>query len=354
MPEYHGPLGVALRDVGVPAATLLDWAQAAEAGGYSGIWVPEISGHDAVSTMAALAVRTSRALLGTGVIPVFSRPPVVLAQAAASLDDLSGGRFVLGIGAGGRAATEQWFATGWTDPFSRLEATVAAVRAAAAGEEVDVAWSGGRSRRWRLAFPPVRKRPPVVLAALNPRMLALAGRLADGVLLNWLPVDAVAGAVGAVRSAAEAAGRDPAAVVVAAYVRVHVGDLDGALDDLRPQVRSYLELPTYAAMLRRAGIADVDRLAGAPAERRTELVARDTVAALVAAGSAGEVAARLEAYRAAGVDLPIAYPLPAGTDPAASVRATVTALAPSRALAVPAAWAVVRGRHAGGVSRPPD
>jgi 5,10-methylenetetrahydromethanopterin reductase len=329
MPDYDGPLGVSLRDIGVGADVLRGWADAAEAGGYSGIWMPDIGGHDAVTTLAMFAGTTRRVLLGTGVMPVFARPPVVIAQTAATLDDLSGGRFVLGLGAGARFPAERWFGTGWSDPFARLEAAVTAVRAVAAGRDAD---------GFTLAFPPVRPRPPVVLAALNPRMLAFAGRLADGVLLNWLPLDAVPDAVAQVRKAATEAGRDPAAVVVACYVRACVGDLGQLAGDLRPQVLTYLQSPAYAAMLRRSGITDVDRVAAAGPDERTGLVSDQTIDALVATGTADQLAARLEAYRQAGVDLPVLYPLPAGEHPAARVLATLSALAPGSPLPSPAAW----------------
>jgi 5,10-methylenetetrahydromethanopterin reductase len=326
MPEYGGPLGVSLRDIGVTADVLRGWADAAEAGGYSGIWVPDVGGHDAVTTLATSAGTTRRVLLGTGVMPVFSRPPLVIAQTAATLDDLSGGRFVLGLGAGARFSTERWFGTRWSDPFARLEAAVAAVRAVAAGQEVD---------GFRLGFPPKRPRLPVMLAALNPRMLAFAGRLADGVLLNWLPLDAVPDAVARVRKAATEAGRDPAAVVVACYVRACVGDLGELAGDLRPQVLTYLQIPAYAAMLRRSGVTDVDRVAAAAPDERTGMVSDQTIDTLVATGMADQVAARLEAYRQAGVDLPVLYPLPAGEHPAARVLATLSALAPGSPLPVP-------------------
>jgi 5,10-methylenetetrahydromethanopterin reductase len=329
MPDYGGPLGVSLRDIGVTADVLRGWADAAEAGGYSGIWVPDVGGHDAVTTLATFAGTTRRVLLGTGVMPVFSRPPLVIAQTAATLDDLSGGRFVLGLGAGAKFPTERWFGARWSDPFARLEATAAAIRAVTAGQEVD---------GFRLGFPPNRPRLPVMLAALNPRMLAFAGRLGDGVLLNWLPLDAVPDAVAQVRKAATEAGRDPAAVVVACYVRACVGDLGQLAGDLRPQVLTYLQSPAYAAMLRRSGITDVDRVAAAGPDERTGLVSDRTIDALVATGTADQLAARLEAYRQAGVDLPVLYPLPAGEHPAARVLATLSALAPGSPLASPAAW----------------
>jgi 5,10-methylenetetrahydromethanopterin reductase len=339
MPDYRGPLGVSLRDIGVSADVLTGWADAAEAGGYSGIWMPDVGGHDALSTLAAFAATTRRVLLGTGVVPVFSRSPVLLAQTAATMDDLSGGRFVLGLGAGAKWPAEHWFGASWGDLFARLEATVAAVRAVAAGKEADVAWEGGDARGFKLGFAPARPHPPVVLAALNPRMLALAGRIADGVLLNWLPLDAAADAVAQVRQAATEAGRDPATVVVGCYVRACIGELAELADDLRPQVLTYLEYPAYAAMLRRAGIADVDRVAAAPPAERLGLVSDQTVGTLVATGSAAQVAERLEAYRQAGVDLPVLYPLPAGDHPAARVMATLTALAPGQPLPPPPAWA---------------
>jgi 5,10-methylenetetrahydromethanopterin reductase len=169
-------------------------------------------------------------------------------------------------------------------------------------------------------------------------MLAFAGRLGDGVLLNWLPLDAVPDAVAQVRKAATDAGRDPAAVVVACYVRACVGDLGQLAGDLRPQVLTYLQSPAYAAMLRRSGITDVDRVAAAGPDERTGLVSDQTIDALVATGTADQLAARLEAYRQAGVDLPVLYPLPAGEHLAARVLATLSALAPGSPLPSPAAW----------------
>jgi alkanesulfonate monooxygenase SsuD/methylene tetrahydromethanopterin reductase-like flavin-dependent oxidoreductase (luciferase family) len=97
-------------------------------------------------------------------------------------------------------------------------------------------------------------------------------------------------------------------------------------------VLTYLQLPAYAAMLRRYGNADVDRVAAAAPEERAGLVSDRTVEELVATGTADQVAGRLEAYRQAGVDLPVLYPLPAGEHPAARVLATLSALAPGRPL----------------------
>ena len=101
---------------------------------------------------------------------------------------------------------------------------------------------------------------------------------------------------------------------------------------------TYLSIPAYAAMLRRHGIGEVDRVADAPPDERAGLVSDETVDRLVATGTADQVASRLEAYRQAGVDLPILYPLPAGEHPSARVLATLTACAPGRPLPAPAGW----------------
>lgn len=330
-------MGLALRDVGVSAAVLRGWARTAEGAGYSGIWVPEISGHDAVSTVAVLAEATERLLVGPGVSPVFARPPGVLAQAALSLDDVSDGRLALGLGTGAQAPAEGWFGATWGDPFGRLGATIQAVRQAARGEVIDVRWEHGSNRGMQIGFSPRRAAIPILVAALGPRMLAYAASVGDGVLLNWLPLRAVAPAVARVREAARAAGRRDQDVAIAAYVRVALGDPQELVDRLRPQVRTYLEIPAYAAMLRNAGVEDVARVAAAPPHLRDGVVRPQTVSQLVAMGTPEQILARVEAYRAAGVDLPILYPMVIGDDTVGDVTRMIEALGPQSFVPAPAA-----------------
>jgi 5,10-methylenetetrahydromethanopterin reductase len=164
-------------------------ARLAEELGYGGVFLPEIGGRDTLAALTGLAGETSRMLLGTGVVPMGSRSPTLTAMAAATVQERSGGRAILGLGTGAAVP----------GALDRLRALVGELRRLFEHEV-------------SLAVPaPV----PIWLAALGPRALRLAGEVADGVLLNWCPPDRVAQARAAVSEAATAAGRDPSDLGVA-------------------------------------------------------------------------------------------------------------------------------------------
>jgi len=287
-------IGVAIREP-VGWHDFVQIAQTAEETGYEALFVPESFGREAFATLAGLAPVTSTLRLGTGVVAITSREPRIGAMAAATAQELSGGRFVLGLGAG-------------------LRRSIDAVRAHV--REV---------RETQLAFDP-GERPPIWLAALGDRMVELAAEIADGVLLNWCTPERVAAAKSSVRRAAERAGRDPSGITVAVYVRACVEpDERLALDAVRPQAQQYASIPHYQRQLEAVGLG-----------KEAEAAARGDVPdalirAVAAVGDAAAAAARIQAYRDAGADLPFAYPVPA-LEPVSSILGTVLALAPSPAL----------------------
>jgi alkanesulfonate monooxygenase SsuD/methylene tetrahydromethanopterin reductase-like flavin-dependent oxidoreductase (luciferase family) len=314
-----GRTGVALRD---PWAwhELSELATTAEETGYAALFLPEIAGREAFSTLAALAGVTSEIELGTGVVTMVSRQPLVTAMAAATVDERSGGRLVLGLGTGppGRGALEA------------LRALVESSRRLLSGDAVESA-----SGTIRLSMPPAPgRRIPIWIAALGPIAMRLAGEVADGVILNWTTPERVAFARERVREGAEAAGRDPASVVIAAYVRACLGcDEEQALSALRRAAGEYARIPAYARAFAAAGLGEQARTAASAAEARS---AEEVPAALVRSvcllGDPDDAASRLSAYREAGADLPIVYPVPC-LDPLSSVLSTLFALAPDPALA---------------------
>jgi 5,10-methylenetetrahydromethanopterin reductase len=212
-----------------PAAEVVELVEAAEELGFAGAWVADSQSimRDAWAVLAAAAGRTSRILLATGVTNPVTRHPAVLAGAIATLDELSGGRAVLGIGVGESAVRTIGVAPA---SLGRLEETVAAVRALLAGEETTI--EGHASR---LAWPvaPV----PIWLASSGPRSLRLAGRIADGVLFQvGAHPDLVRWALARIDEGAAEAGRDPRSVrrLVRLACSVHP-DREWARD----QVRAY-------------------------------------------------------------------------------------------------------------------
>src|SRR5262245_1564020 len=185
--------GVALRDP-YPWRDLAELARTGESVGYRSLFLPEVGSRDVLATLTGLAGETGSLLLASGVWPLPARSPRLLAKAAATVQERSGGRLLLGVGTG--PATP--------GALERLRATVAMLRAAFAGEEA-ITPDG---ERFRLALVP--KRPPSIwVAALGPKAVGLAGEVADGVLLNWCTPDRVAEARDEVRRATEEAGRDP-------------------------------------------------------------------------------------------------------------------------------------------------
>jgi alkanesulfonate monooxygenase SsuD/methylene tetrahydromethanopterin reductase-like flavin-dependent oxidoreductase (luciferase family) len=282
-------------------------ARTGEALGYRAVFLPEIAGRDAFAALNGLAGETGELLLGTGIVPMTSRVARATAMGAATVHERSGGRAVLGVGTGPARA----------GALRALEAQVAELRALLRPD-------GGLSLRLPSSV-------PIWVSALGPEAVALAGRIADGVLLNWCTPARVAEARGAIRAAAETAGRDPDAITIAAYVRGSLGgDPEARLTALRAAAGEYASYPAYARQFGAMGLGDeaaaagAAHLAGAP-----QAVPEALVRAVCLPGDPGEARARLETYRDAGADLPVVYPVPAGDDAVGSVEATLRAAAPS-------------------------
>ncbi len=278
-------------------------ARHAEDLGIDSIWVAETRfTRDAVTSAAAVAAATSRVRVATAVINPYTRGDVLTAVTTASLDELAGGRFVLGIGPGSPdVLARQGIA--FERPLGRLRACVETVRAMLRGEP----GPDGAT----LDFVPLRAEVPIHLGVTGPRALALAGEIADGVLLNgFLPVEYVPRAAASIRAAALAAGRDPGAVEIAGSTAVSVDDDPArAIWLARPMVTTYLAL--FPNIARESGI-DPDRLLAIVAawragglSRAARLVQDEDIRRLACAGAPEEVRHALAVRRAAGVDLPV-------------------------------------------------
>jgi 5,10-methylenetetrahydromethanopterin reductase len=305
--------GVALREP-LPWHELVLTAELAERTGYEALFVPEIAAREAFATLAGLARATVGIKLGSGVIPVSARSPEALAMGAATVNELSRGRMILGIGAG--------------DPgpgsLEHLASVVGFLREVFSGREGAV--DGGQV--FSLALDPGPEPIPIFLAALGPKTLQLAGRAADGVLLNWCTPERVAWARTRIREGAEAVGRDPEEVTVGVYVRACVGqDPDVSLAALKAATAQYASIPHYRRQLEEAGL---EREA-AMAARGPDSVPERLVRELCLLGDAAEAASRLDAFRRAGADLPIVYPVPC-LEASSSINGTLLGLAPSPAV----------------------
>ncbi len=316
-------LGVALRDSGLRLSDLTALARAADDAGYASIWAPEVGSRDAVVLAALYGSVTRRSTVGTGVIPVYSRNVGALSLAAAAAAEASDGRFVLGLGAGHRFTAEAWYGGKWHKPRTRMRETIEVLRRIFSGERVTHSGTLHLEAFHLGTTPP---EIPIYVGALTPASLRLAGEVADGVILNWLPADGIEKAALLAREAAADAGRR---VRVISYIRTaiveHPGQEHDARVALREQTYAYLSLPNYANSVRQVGFGrELDDMAAGRERAIDELVD-----ALCAWGDVTKTRETINGYLDAGVDSVIVYPVPFGDDPATSVLRTIRALSPA-------------------------
>ena len=287
----------------------------AEKLGYHSAWTTHVNGRDALAVCGAYASATSSIRVGTGVVPIYSRTPATMAQEAATVDDLSGGRFTLGLGVSHRPVVEAWHGQSIDKPVTEMREYAGIVRSILRGEPV------GRTAKWQTSFAlAIGPFPdlPIHVAALSPNMLRLAGEVADGVVL-WLcnPNYIRETVVPAVAEGRERAGLGLEGFeIVAAVPGACTGDPDGARDAQRRDLLPYFGLPFYRAMLERSGFgADIAAYdaAGDDPDAKAAAISDAFLDLLCAIGDEGAVRAGLERYREAGANLPCLGPI-AGTD----------------------------------------
>ncbi len=313
----------------------LDLVRLAERRGYESVWAAEGQGKTAFGKLERWATATDEIGLATGIVNVFSRSPATLAQAAATLDDHSGGRAILGLGVAHPGVVAGFHGMAFERPLARLAEYVELVRRylrGTTGSFDGEFFSPERTRFWD-AYEPVRPRIPVYNAALGPANVRLTGELADGWLPNLYPTDQFERAMGWLEAGADRAGRSVEDVDVAMYVLAAVDeDPDAARRAAAEHVAYYLrEIPGYYDRVAAAAgfEADVEaaKAASSPAAA-VEAISEAFVDRVAVTGTPDDCRDGLAALRAAGVDLPIVR-APAGAD-RDRVERTVETFAPGR------------------------
>ncbi|MEX6428348.1 MAG: LLM class F420-dependent oxidoreductase [Ferrimicrobium sp.] len=307
-----------------------------EAAGLDLVLVAEAYGFDAVSILGYLAAKTTRVALGPGILPIYSRTPALIAQTAAGLDYVSGGRAVLGLGASGPQVIEGWHGVAYDRPIARTRELIEICRRVWRRErlqnsglfEIPLAGGTGLGKPLKLITQPLRERIPIYLAAIGPANVSLAAELTEG----WLPIFYLPEQAAMVWGDAIAKGiaqRDPSLgdFDIIAGGLLAIGDEEEALELARPQVALYVggmgarTKNFYNDLFRRYGYGDL-------AEEIQELYLdgeRDKAAArlpidllrrLNLVGDEGFVMERVRAYAASGVTTLMVSP--AGQDPLGS------------------------------------
>lgn len=320
------PLGVTFGSLGIlgPAA-VVDIAQAAQAQDYSSIWTVEATGTDAFTMLGAVAHAAPRLDLATGIIPIQLRDPTVVAMTAATLQSLRPERDVLvGLGVSAPAILRQHGHSTPDRPIAMMREYVALLRECLSGDSVTFEGDFWAVRRFRLAVRLGERRPKIVLAALNPQMLRLAGAVADGVLLNYLPASHVPEVVSEVRKGGDAQ--------IICYVHAAAGELERSARSAQRDLVNYVMADGYANAFRAAGFGtEVDEVRARQAERDREgaaaAISHEMIQAIDFIGTPDEIGAFARGYTDAGVDYPVLMPLPWGEDRRAVTEETMAAFA---------------------------
>jgi alkanesulfonate monooxygenase SsuD/methylene tetrahydromethanopterin reductase-like flavin-dependent oxidoreductase (luciferase family) len=299
----------------------------AESLGYEAAYVTHIAGRESLTVVTAYALATSSIRVGPGVVPIYTRTPATMAQTAATIDELSGGRLNLGMGVSHRPVVEGWHGQTIDKPVAEMREYASIVRGILRGESYE---SGGKWQTgFQLAGIDPRPQLPIYIAALSPAMLRLAGEIADGVLL-WLccPQYIENVVIPEVSKGRERAGKTLEGFdVVPAVPCALTDEPDSAYAAMRTELIPYFGLPFYRAMIERSGFgAEIERYDAASSDLTAmqAAISDDFLAQLTAVGAETDVRAGIERYRQAGATTPCVGPI-SKTDFEATLRVGIGA-----------------------------
>jgi probable F420-dependent oxidoreductase len=315
---------------GVPLHAQREWVEELVDLGYTDAWSAEADGGDGFTPLALISVWAPTLRLGTAIIPAYTRGPALLAQTVGAMAQAAPGHFALGLGSSSNVIVEGWNGIPFEEPYQQVRAMVRFLKDALGGEKVTGDYGRFSVRSFRLGMRPPEP-VPIFVAALRPGMLRLAGREADGAILNWLSADDVRTVVPHVAEGAAQAGGDPAAKeIVARLFVIPNPDADTARAAARRLIAAYLNVPVYAAFHEWLGRGDDlsrmwelwkegDRAAALDA------IPDHVVDDLVIHGAPEACREHIDRYVENGITTPALAVLPFGVD----MRESIRALAPA-------------------------
>jgi probable F420-dependent oxidoreductase len=311
--------GITVPFTGVPLHEHRSWYEELVELGYTDIWSSEAGGHDAFTPLALAAAWTPTLRLGSAVVPAYTRGPALLAQTVASLVDAAPGRVAVGIGTSSNVIVERWNGLRFEKPYQRVRDTIRFLRAALTGEKVSEEYETFSVKSFRLGVR-ITEVPPILVGALRPGMLKLAGTEGDGAIVNWLSADDVRTVAPYVN------GKE-----IAARIFVLPSEDREAVRFLgRRMIAEYLNVPVYAAFHEWLGRGELlapmwEKWRAGDRSGATEAIPDELIDQLVVHGSPEECREHLQRY----VDNGVTTPAPAILAAPADARRVIRALAPN-------------------------
>lgn len=284
----------------------LELAVWAEKEGYDDLWFADSSGVDALTTAAAVALKTERVRIGTAIIPVYSRTPAVLASTAHVLNKLSHGRFILGLGSSSQTMMVNWHGQKFEKPLSRVKETTVLVKQMLTGAKTDFEGDTVSSHGYR-QLPLKEGEQPVYMAALRHKMLETAAEFSDGVILNLFPQEALPKMMEHIKAGAERAGKKLEDVDIPCRHQVIVtDDKEGARNMIRSGFAPYYATPVYNKFLAWCGYEDVaaairEGWAAKDRAKTTGALSDELVDSIAIIGSKEECQEQIRQYAEGGV-----------------------------------------------------
>lgn len=294
--------------------------------GYTDLWSAEANGTDAFVPLALASAWAPGARLGCAIVPAYTRGPALMAQSVAAMAEAAPDRFVFGIGTSSNVIVQNWNAIPFDEPYKKTRDMVRFLKQALTGEKVDQAYDTFTVKGFRLGRKPPQV-PPILVAALRPGMLKLAGREADGAIINWLSADDVKKVAPIVH---EAAADGTTKEIVARIFVCPSEDADMVRQYGRMAIAAYLNVPVYAAFHEWLGRADAlsgmwEAWKAGDRKAATAAIPDAVVDELIVHGSPQACREHVARYVENGVNTPVLAVLPFGVD----VRQAVRDLAPS-------------------------
>lgn len=320
---------------GPTAREIVDCVRLAEELGYESAWVAEGHGGDQFAILSACATATTRIALGTDITSVFVRTVPTIAMAALTVDELSRGRFILGVGSSHKVQVGPEHGVTYTKPLTRVRETVEAVRQLVRTGQLQYRGEAFTIENFDLWFTPHRNEIPIYIAAVFPKMTALCGEIADGIILTRSTLETAGLARQHITIGAQRTGRDLDGFAVTTLLPTAVASsMTEARDELRPGLALYAGFfPRYNQLIAEHGFeseaSDIAR-AWSVGDRdgAVRAVSDDLIDATSIAGTPEYCRDRLEAYRQSGIDTPIISPFARGRGAREKFERAIRACAP--------------------------
>jgi probable F420-dependent oxidoreductase len=306
MTQRHG---ITIPFDGITLGAHKDWFHRLADLGYTDVWSAEVDGADGFTPLTLAAIWESRLNLGVAVTPVYTRGPGLLAMSIAALAEVADGRFTMGLGSSSQPVVERWNGIAFDKPYARTRDVLNFVKRALDGEKIDEVYETFEVHGFKLSRP-VINRPPILLGALRPGMLRLAGTEADGAILNWLGADNVRQCVAEVGEGKTIAAR---------LFVIPTTDTETARTIGRRMIAAYMTVNTYAEFQRWLGRGELlqpmwDAWAAGDRKLANEVIPDSVVDDLIIHGSFEQCREHVMRYIDAGIQIPTLAVIPFGVD----------------------------------------